>query len=158
MDVPVLANLQELIHISYVQTQDGNLEDQPGMMMIGINEDCQENPCCQYNLKMIDIYIIFFFFFFFFFFFKKFRNRFIMEMEYYLAYSSCQMEFKYVRNEFGVFGLSVIYKMSWILHETDSDGDVPVLEICGESFHCHYSQVHYDLEWKYLLRSHLWVK
>ena len=29
---------------------------------------------------------------------------------------------------------------------------------CGVSLHCHYSKVHTDPEWYYLLGSHLWVK
>ena len=29
---------------------------------------------------------------------------------------------------------------------------------CEITLHCHYSQVHSDLEWWYLLGSHLWVK
>ena len=28
----------------------------------------------------------------------------------------------------------------------------------GVAFYCHYSQVHSDLEWLYLLGSYLWVK
>ena len=28
----------------------------------------------------------------------------------------------------------------------------------GVPLHCNYSQVHYDLEWVYLLGSHLWIK
>ena len=29
---------------------------------------------------------------------------------------------------------------------------------CGVHLHCHYSQVHSDPEWYYLLGSHLWIK
>ena len=42
------------------------------------------------------------------------------------------------------------------LHWWDSDSGSPVN--VDSPFHCHYSQVHFNTVWKYLLRSYLRVK
>ena len=48
----------------------------------------------------------------------------------------------------------------WVWHKTAFDGVVPFLEFeeCRVPFHYHYSQVHVDSEWWYLLGYYLWIK
>ena len=57
MDMPVLANLQELIYISFMWTQDVVWRTCWEWWMIGVDGESQGNLCCQRNLMMKVYYI-----------------------------------------------------------------------------------------------------